>query len=204
MPGIIEVPLNPAWVEDVPLLLETDLALGAETQDDQDGDLNLQAIALAVRTEFLKNEIDDIKSQIPDFVTGDALSGLDITLLSLQEKTQTVTIASGETTKNINLNNGAIVFLNCGNSNACTLTFSNQRARLSGLLIFTCNAGQDREIVLPNSWAVGEISRTLLLRDSKSNSLPFEYVVLTNTTAVPPTQEFVLGGSLSPNLLMPV
>ncbi len=201
MPALIEVPANPDWEPEVPLLLQSDRALGAETEADQDGDLNLQTLALAKQTKYLKNQVDAINAILGNLDT-ETLADLDLTLLTIQEKEQTVSIADGDQTRNIDLSQGAIVRLNCGNSLPCTLTFSNPLPRLSGLLILTASSGQDREIILPATWGIAEISRTLVIRATKTNTLPFEvYRVGQSTPTV--VQELVIAGSLSPNLLMP-
>ena len=165
------------------------------------GKANEQAISLNFRDNHLLRRVRALEAIFAGLDT-DTLAQLDLTLLAREQMSQTVTIPAGATTQNINLALGAIITVQCGNTQACTLTFSNQLKGLSGLIIFQGGAGQDHEIILPPTWAVAEISRTLTIRNGKANTLPFEYVRLAANTPVV-VAELVYSSSLSPNLLMP-
>jgi hypothetical protein len=136
------------------------------------GKANEQALTLLQRTVHLLSRIVGIENTLGGLDTT-TLAGLDLLTVKYENTRQTVTVAAGETTKTINLALGAVVALSLNNTAAVTLSFTNLRPSLSGMLILTA-VGADRTFILPSTWQPQDVSRTLVVRSGQKRILAFE------------------------------
>lgn len=141
------------------------------------GKANEQPKSLLDKLNHLLFRIVGIETTLSGFNTT-TLSQLDLQTLKMENTRQLVTIAAGDTTKTIDLNNGAVVSLTLNNTAACSLVFNNPRGCLSGMLVLTAN-NADRTIILPATWQPQDVSRTLVIRSGQKRIVTFEVETLT-------------------------
>lgn len=162
------------------------------------GKANEQAKTLNERDNHLLDRLVVIEELLAGLDT-DTLAALDLVTVTMENKRQEVTVASGDTAKTIDLADGAIVSISLNNTAPCTFTFGSMRQCLSGELILTA-VGADRTFILPATWQPTEISRTIVVRSGTKRILAFEceQVAVGGGSPLP---EIVIASSLSEALL---
>lgn len=137
------------------------------------GKANEQPLTLLQKAVHLLSRIVGIEATLGGLDTT-TLAGLDLLTLKYENTRQSVTVAGSDTTKAINLALGAVIALSLSNTAAVTLSFTNPRASMSGMLILTA-VGADRTFILPSTWQPQELSRTLVVRSGQKRVLAFEF-----------------------------
>ncbi|MCA0352290.1 MAG: hypothetical protein LCH85_09860 [Chloroflexi bacterium] len=166
-----------AFTDDVVRIDITDRVKGHDpTNPSVVGKANEQPQTLLQRTIHLLARVVGIETTLNGMdITN--LNGLDLLTLKYENTRQAITVAANDTTKAINLANGAIVSLTLNNTSTCALTFSSYRASLSGILVLTAN-GADRTITLPAAWQPQDVSRTFVIRAGQKRLIAFEVETL--------------------------
>lgn len=171
-------PQSANWIENLTQLDTTDPVLGGSS-----GIANQQAKEFDSRTRYLKAEVET-KADSADF------NDLDLSIIGRAFKSQSVTVASGDTNKSIDLALGAKVYVTLNNTSTCTLAFTGLLKDLPGIIVFTAS-GADRTITLPTTWQPSEDTRTLTIKSGQKRTLPFEVVSLAENPA-----EVIIAGVL--------
>jgi len=137
------------------------------------GKANEPNLTLLQKCVHLLSRVVGIEATLGGLDTA-TLAGLDLLTLKYENTRQAVTVSAGETTKSINLALGAVVALSLSNTSAVTLSFTNPRLSMSGMLILSA-VGADRTFILPSTWQPQELSRTLVVRSGQKRVLAFEF-----------------------------